>query len=79
MRHPLLSEGALRELGARLAALRAERGLRTVDVAAAVGVHRIQIGQYERAHKSPSLGSLMGLARALGVDPCELVRGLHLL
>lgn len=40
------------------------------------GIDVSNIGKYERGTALPSLGSLIRIAHALGVDPGELVQGL---
>jgi transcriptional regulator with XRE-family HTH domain len=76
MRHPLPSPSAAREIGGRILRLRTGRGLTQQQVAEAVGVCREVVSGWEAGSKHPSLGSLLLLGPALGVDPGELVRGL---
>ncbi len=40
------------------------------------GIDVSNIGKYERGTALPSLGSLIRIAHALGVDPGELIQGL---
>jgi transcriptional regulator with XRE-family HTH domain len=77
MRHPLPPPEAAKELGGRIRRLRLAQGMTQQDVADLVGVGREQVTAWESGAKNPSLGSLLLLGTALGVDPGELVRGLH--
>lgn len=62
-----------RELGARLAAARNQRGLTQDEVAAAVGLSRLTIVRYESGQLAPRSHLLRKLATALGVQLEELV------
>lgn len=76
MWHPLPPAAAAREIGRRVRERRLLLGLTQREVADAVGVSREQVSKWEKGAKHLSLGSLLLLGPALGVDPGELVRGL---
>jgi transcriptional regulator with XRE-family HTH domain len=79
VRCPLPPPAAARELGGRIRRERVAKSLTQRQVAEVVGVSREQVTKWEDGGKNPSLGSLLLLGTALGVDPGELIRGLHLL
>lgn len=54
-------------IGRRLAAYRAERGLRVSDLARSVGVTASLISQIEQGRSRPSVSTLFAIAEALGV------------
>jgi DNA-binding XRE family transcriptional regulator/mannose-6-phosphate isomerase-like protein (cupin superfamily) len=54
-------------IGRRLAAYRAERGLRVAELARAVGVTPSLISQIERGQSRPSVSTLFAIAQALAV------------
>jgi transcriptional regulator with XRE-family HTH domain len=58
-------------LGERVAARRAERGLRVSDLAKAIGVSASQISQIERGRSRPSVSTLFAIAEVLSV-PVDL-------
>lgn len=62
-----------RALGARVRALRQERGLSQEALADLVGIHRTYIGSVERGQRNLSLDNINALAEALGVSPARLV------
>jgi transcriptional regulator with XRE-family HTH domain len=64
------------EFGQRLRAVRAEHGVPQDNLARRVGVHATAIGRFERAAREPQLGTILRLAKGLGVKPGELVDGL---
>lgn len=63
----------LRDVGSRIRALRDELGLTTEEAAAAAGMSPGYFGIVERGAKQPSLQSLFGFAKALGVSVADLV------
>lgn len=63
--------------GRRLRALREAKGLSLEDVAARAGMHFTAVGRLERGAREPKLGTILRLAKALGVEPDELVRKLR--
>lgn len=69
------------ELKIRLAAhvkrLRVERGMTQDDLAAKSGITKSFIGRVERDQRNASLDVVDALARALGVDPLDLLQPLE--
>jgi transcriptional regulator with XRE-family HTH domain len=65
-----------REFGDRLREARKERGWSQERLAEAVGVHRTYAGTVERGEQNVSLTNICELARALGVQPGELMPSL---
>lgn len=55
---------------------RAERGLSQEDLARRAGIPRPNLSAIERGKRDLTLGTLLGLARALGVRPGILVDGI---
>lgn len=47
------------------------------DLAEIAGVHRTYIGHLERGKGSPTLDTIVRVARALDVDAADLVQGLQ--
>jgi transcriptional regulator with XRE-family HTH domain len=66
----------LAALGARLRALRVDRGMTQEDLAGAAGLHISYVGQIERGERNLSYKNLLRLARGLGVKPASLVGSL---
>jgi transcriptional regulator with XRE-family HTH domain len=62
------------EVGARIRALRQEKGLRLAEVAARTGLSIGYLSQIERGISSPSLRVLTTLAAPLGISYAELFR-----
>jgi transcriptional regulator with XRE-family HTH domain len=54
-------------IGRRVAAFRAERGMRVSDLAREVGVSSSLVSQIERGQSRPSVSTLFAIAQALGV------------
>ncbi len=63
-----------RRLGSMLKRLRNKRGFTQEALARKVGVHRVYIAQIEAQTKTPSLGMLERLAKALRVKMAELLQ-----
>ena len=61
--------------GARVAALRVERGLSQADLSALSGVERSYLASIERGMRNVTLSNIEKLARALGVTLAELFEG----
>jgi len=59
--------------GQVLQQLRKERGLSQEELGFESGYHRTYISQLERGKKSPSLQTIFQLAKALKVEPSEIV------
>src|ERR1039457_4654324 len=60
--------------GVILRDIRKERGLSQETLAFESGYHPTYIGQMERGQKSPSLRTIMRLARALGIPAAEILK-----
>jgi transcriptional regulator with XRE-family HTH domain len=59
----------------RLAQLRLDQGLSQEEVARRAGVHRTVIHGLEKGEHHPRLDTVVKLAAAFGVEPCELIEG----
>jgi transcriptional regulator with XRE-family HTH domain len=64
---------ALREFGRRVHAFREERELSQERLAEMAGLHRTYISSIEQGRRNVALVNVRRLARALGVDPADLV------
>ena len=60
--------------GQRVHAARTAVGLSQEALAAKAGLHRTYIGSVERGERNISLDNIHALARALGVEPSDLLR-----
>lgn len=61
------------EFGTRLRNARIARGLTQERLAEAVGVHRTYAGTVERGEQNVSLTNICAFARALGIQPADLM------
>lgn len=68
---------AAKLFGERVRNRRQALGLSQEAMAHQIGVHWTFLGQVERGRRNLNLHNLLKLARGLGVDPAELVRGLE--
>jgi len=68
----------IQDFGNRVRALRIERGLTQERLAALAGMHFSAIGHIERASRSSTLDTILKLARALGIQPRELLPEIEL-
>ena len=68
----------LHTFGTAVAARRRELGLSQEGLAQKSGFHRTYIGSVERGERNLALKSIVKIALALGMDPGDLVRGVHL-
>ncbi len=66
---------AVVKIGERLKDLRIRRALTQEELAAAAGIGKNTVNRLERDLPQPRPPTLRKLARALGVDPAELVGG----
>jgi transcriptional regulator with XRE-family HTH domain len=66
-RHPNLL------FGERVRAFRSRLGLTQEELGAAAGLHRTYVGGVERGERNVSLMNILRLAKALKVDPADLV------
>jgi len=62
-------------LGARIAALRRERGLSQGELARRIKISPSAMGMYEQGRREPSAQTLVDLARELGVSTDYLLTG----
>lgn len=67
---------AARLVGPRIRALRMQRGWSLRKLGAKTGVAWTFLGQVERGDRLANLVLVLRLARAFGIDPGELLRGL---
>ncbi len=63
----------LRALAAAVKRLRAKRQVSQEQLSLEAGLHRNYVGRLERAELSPTFEPLVAIARALGVEPAELM------
>jgi transcriptional regulator with XRE-family HTH domain len=63
--------------GRNLCLARRRRGLSAERLARRAGMSRDGVYKIELGQRSPRLGTLLALADALGVSPCELLEGLR--
>jgi transcriptional regulator with XRE-family HTH domain len=66
------AEEHLTELGGRIRSLRAEQGLTLQTVAERTGLSSSMVSMVERGRTSPSIGTLVAIASALGVHMADL-------
>ena len=65
---------ATARVAARIAEIRAQRGLTQESLAARARINRVTLARLERALHPPNLDTLVRIARALGVDLVDLVK-----
>ncbi len=65
-------EASLRTLAEALRVLRAKRGFRLTDLAAATGLSKVHLYRIEQGERTPSIPALLMLASVYGVDPGQL-------
>ena len=68
--------GICKRFGARVRALRVERGLSQEDLAQNAGLHRTYVGGIERGERNISLVNIEKLAIALDVSVESLMSGI---
>jgi transcriptional regulator with XRE-family HTH domain len=71
------TERDAKQFGRNLCLLRGRKGLSQERLAARAGLGRDTIYKIECGKRSPRLDTLLVLADTLGVDPCELLKGLR--
>jgi len=62
-----------KEVGFRIRKIREDKGLTQVQLSKLAGMHRAYIGQIERGEKNIGLKNLQKIARALRVQPRDLL------
>lgn len=62
------------KFGEKVRELRRARGLSQEELAFRAGIHRNYLGGIERGERNPALDNISAIAKALGVDPSELLR-----
>jgi len=65
------------KFGARVRAYRESLGLSQMAIAEKADLHFTYVSSVERGERNISLQNILRLAKALGVDPGELVKGLR--
>lgn len=65
----------LKAFGNNVATRRRELGLSQEGLAERAGLHRTYVGSVERGERNPALKSIVKIARALAVDPGDLLKG----
>jgi transcriptional regulator with XRE-family HTH domain len=68
-----LGESVGKEFGVRLAAARQKAKLTQEELGYLSSIHRTEVGQLERGQHTPRLDTVIKLAGALNVEPCELI------
>ena len=63
------------KLGASIRLRREALGLSQESLAQKAGLHRTYIGSVERGERNVGLDNIIAIARALGCQPSELLRG----
>jgi transcriptional regulator with XRE-family HTH domain len=63
----------IKDIGARIAAFRKERGMTQEDLAGACEMDRSYLSEIENGHKNPSVSVLLKIAEALSIKPSELI------
>lgn len=69
---------AREQFAANLRAARKQAGLSQEALGEATQLHRTEVSLLERAGRDPRLATIVKLARGLGVQPAELLRGVEL-
>lgn len=69
-------QGDLDRVGENIRQIRLKKGLSQETLAELASLHRTYVGGIERGERNVSMENLVKLARALGVKPAELLRGL---
>ena len=71
-----VSASAAKSFGKKLALCRAAAGMTQEELAHLSSIHRTEIGLLENGQRQPRLDTIIKIAGALDVDPCELIKGL---
>jgi transcriptional regulator with XRE-family HTH domain len=65
-----------RRLGVNLLEFRGRSGFSQQATAERAGLHRTEVSLIEGGKRVPRLDTIVKLAGAVGVEPCELLRGM---
>jgi transcriptional regulator with XRE-family HTH domain len=65
------------QFGANLRAARLEAGLTQEQLSDLCGLHSTEISRLERAVREPRLGTIVQVARGLGLPPADLLSGIR--
>ncbi len=68
-----LGESVAKAFGHKLLAAREKSGLTQEELGYLSSIHRTEISQLERGYRSPRLDTVVKIAGALGIEPCELI------
>jgi len=68
-----LSESVGKAFGVKLLAARQKAKLTQEELGYLSSVHRTEIGQLELGHHTPRLDTVIKLAGAMNIEPCELI------
>ncbi|HEX2160831.1 MAG TPA: helix-turn-helix transcriptional regulator [Thermoleophilaceae bacterium] len=68
---------ATKSFARRLRQARRSSGMTQHELGARAGISGSQVYRLEAAEREPRLSTLVSLARALGKDPSDMVRGLN--
>jgi transcriptional regulator with XRE-family HTH domain len=71
-----VSASAAQSFGRQLALYRAKAGITQEELGQLSSIHRTEIGLLENGRRQPRLDTIIKIAGALEVDPCELIKGL---
>ena len=63
-----------KKFGEKIRKLRRAKGLSQEELAFRAGIHRNYLGGVERGERNPALDNIVAIAKALSVDPSELLR-----
>jgi transcriptional regulator with XRE-family HTH domain len=72
-----LSESVGKAFGVRLAAARQKAKLTQEELGYLSSIHRTEVGQLERGRHTPRLDTVIKLAGALNIEPCQLIGDLR--
>lgn len=72
-----IDEADAKLLGRNLFLARQRRGFSQAVLAERTGLSRDSIYKIELGYRSPRVGTLLALADALGIGPCDLLEGLR--
>lgn len=62
------------KLATNMRRMREERGLSQEEFAERAGLHRTYVSMIERMARNPTIDVLEKIARALGIEPAELLK-----